>query len=282
MDSSLIVYNKKLFSQAGLDPEEPPTTFDEVYADAKAVRGLGGDTYGFYFAGNCAGCFAYTGFPYGAAAGTPPFADDGAKAAMNSPALDAAWALYRKMAAEDIAPAATKTEDGTTWGASFLAGKVGILPTGSFLFGDLNAAKDLDWGVTSLMAPDGSGRSTFVGGDVLGVTATSKDADAAWKFVEWTLGEKAQVDVIAKNGDLPDRTDLAGNRYTAADPRIKSTVEGLADGYTPSLLPYGELVNSANGPWLAGVRGAIYGDDPAGATAAMQQKVQAGLDAAKG
>lgn len=280
VDSSLIVYNKKLFSQAGLDPEKPPTTFDELYADAKAVRGIGGDTYGFYFGGNCPGCFAYTGFPFGVAAGTPPFDPQGKKADVDSKALGETFALYRKMTEEGIAPASVKTEDGSTWGTSFTAGKVGILPIGSFLFGELNAAKDLDWGVTPIMAPDGSGTSTFVGGDVLGVTSTSKSGDEAWKFVDWTLGKKAQVDVIAKNGDLPGRTDLAGNQYSGADPRIEATIKNLSKGYTPLVLPYGDLVNSPNGPWLAGVRGQIFGDDPAGAAKTMQEKIQAGLDTA--
>lgn len=280
VDSSVYVYNKKLFADAGLDPEKPPTSFDEVYADAKAIRALGADIYGFYFAGNCPGCFAYTGFPYAAAAGTPPFNADGTKAEVDSPALGDAWAMYRKMTEEDIAPASVKTEDGSTWGTSFIDGKVGILPTGSFLYGELNAAESLDWGVTPIMAPDGSGTSTFVGGDVLGVSSTSKSIDDAWEFVDWTLGEKAQVDVIAKNGDLPGRTDLADNEYSAKDPRIEATIENLAGGYTPLVLPSGDLLNSPNGPWLAGVRGQIFGDDPAAAAKTMQEKIQAGLDTA--
>ena len=30
-------YNRALFTQAGLDPDKPPTTWDEVRADAKAI-----------------------------------------------------------------------------------------------------------------------------------------------------------------------------------------------------------------------------------------------------
>lgn len=279
VDSSLIVYNKDLFAAAGLDPEAAPTTFEEMYEDAKAVRALGGDTYGFYFGGNCAGCNAYSLFPYAVAAGTPPLAEDGSKADFDNEAFAETFALYKRMFDEDIAPSSSETEDGSTWTTQFIAGQIGILPAGSFLVSQL-ADAPFDWGIAGLMAPDGSATSTFVGGDMAGITRSSDNVDAAWDFLEYTLGDEAQVDVIAKIGGLPSRVDLADNEFTSADPRVQQIVEGLADGYTPATLPYGELINSANGPWLTGVRAAIFGDeDPAAALETMQTQIQEGLDA---
>lgn len=281
VDSSLIFYNKDLYKQAGLDPEDPPKTFQDIYDDAKAIRGLGGETYGFDFAGNCPGCNAYTVFPYAVAAGVLPLTDDGTTANIDNEAFAEAFALYKKLFDEDIVPSGAKTEDGSTWPASFLAGRIGIFPAGSFLFGDL-AEVPFDWGLTGLMSPDGSATSTFVGGDVLGVSRSSDHLTQALDFVEWTLDDEAQVEVIAKNGDLPARTDLAGNPYTAKDPRLQATVEGLADGYTPAILPYGELFNDGNGPWLAAFRGSVFGDDADSALADAQSAIQAKLDEAAG
>ena len=48
-EASVLMWNKKLFKEAGLDPDKAPTTWAEIRADAEAVRGLGGETYGFYF-----------------------------------------------------------------------------------------------------------------------------------------------------------------------------------------------------------------------------------------
>ena len=78
--------------------------------------------------------------------------------------------------------------------------------------------KMFDWGVTSLMSPDGSNTATFVGGDVAGISKSSKHKAQAWDFLKWTLDENAQVEIIAKNGDLPCRTDLSGNKYTGVGP----------------------------------------------------------------
>ncbi|MFC1416238.1 extracellular solute-binding protein [Streptacidiphilus cavernicola] len=52
-----LVYNKDLFQKAGLDPNKPPTTWDEVEADAIAISKLGGGNVGYadYSAGNTGG-----------------------------------------------------------------------------------------------------------------------------------------------------------------------------------------------------------------------------------
>ncbi|OIJ68664.1 sugar ABC transporter substrate-binding protein [Streptomyces mangrovisoli] len=42
-----LVYNRTLFKKAGLDPDKPPTTWDEVRADAKKIAALGGGVVGY-------------------------------------------------------------------------------------------------------------------------------------------------------------------------------------------------------------------------------------------
>ena len=42
-----LIYNRNLFTQAGLDPNSPPTTWDEVRADAKKIAALGKGTVGY-------------------------------------------------------------------------------------------------------------------------------------------------------------------------------------------------------------------------------------------
>jgi ABC-type glycerol-3-phosphate transport system substrate-binding protein len=42
-----LVINRKLFTQAGLDPNTPPTTWAEVEKDAKAIAALGHGIYGY-------------------------------------------------------------------------------------------------------------------------------------------------------------------------------------------------------------------------------------------
>ena len=277
LDSSVLFYNKDLFEKAGLDPDKPPVTFDEIYAAAKAITALGGGTQGFYFGGNCGGCTGYTTFPNAWAAGSEVISPDGRKSDIDNEGFKATFALYKRMFDEGIVASGAKTEDGSTWAEGFLAGKVGIVMNGSPLISSLQSVK-FEWGVAALGSPDGSATSTFVGGDVAGISRSSKKVEQAWDFLSWTLSEQTQVEIIAKNGDLPDRTDLVDNKYTSADPRTKLIADGLKNGRTPATLPFGELFNDPNGPWVAGFRGAIFGADADAALAEAQAKIQSKID----
>lgn len=278
VDSSLIIYNKDLYKKAGLDPENPPSNYEEIYEDAKAIRELGGDTYGFYFGGNCAGCMAYTSFPYAVASGYKPFSDDGTLANFDNEGFSSSFKLYKRLFDEGITPKTAQTENGTTWASQFEAGNIGIIPLGTYEFAALKENDRFDWGVAPLTSENGDNIATFIGGDVIGVSSTSAKREAALDFVLWTLNDDAQVKVVAKNGDLPVRLDLADNEYSASDERIVAAIGWMQYGYTPATLSYGETVNNTMSPWLVGARGAIFGDNPTQSLTSMQEEIQSAID----
>ncbi len=155
-----------------------------------------------------------------------------------------------------VAPGA-RDETGTTWTGVFPKGKVGVMPMPSTTLGLM--PKDLDLGVAPIPGPDG-GQSTFVGGDAIGISATSDKADQAWNFLAWSLGDDAQVDVVAAHKDVVARTDLASNKHSDADPRLVTINELVAKGRTPYALKFGQTFNDPNGPWLTLMRNAVFGD----------------------
>ncbi len=278
LDSSLIHYNKDLFEEAGLDPEAPPTDFDELYEYATAIReNVGGDSYGFYFAGNCAGCNAYTMFGYLAAAGEPPFLENGTVANFDNDVMREVLDLYKRMWDEGLVPESAKTDDGSTWVNLFNQGTIGILPRGTSNFLNLKDAP-FEHGVVGLPAPDGSRTSGFVGGDVLAISSTSQHVDQAWDFVQWALSDANQVEVVARTGSLPSRVDLADNEYSSANAEIVIAIEGLATGYTPATTGYGSAINSATGPWLKMIRDYIFNGNPDALTEG-EAAIQAAIDA---
>lgn len=79
-----LVYNRKLFAEAGLDPNTPPTTWAEIREAAKKIAALGPGHvgYGEYSGGNTGG-WHFTQAIYGR--GGSILTDDGKKAAFNSP-----------------------------------------------------------------------------------------------------------------------------------------------------------------------------------------------------
>ena len=104
------------------------------------------------------------------------------------------------------------------------------------------------------------GASTFVGGDGIGVSKDSKNANQAWNFLSWMMSEDAQVEVLAKDKDVVSRSDLANNKYASADPRLVTINEVAGKGETPVAINFQQAFNAPNSPWLTMVRNAVLGD----------------------
>jgi multiple sugar transport system substrate-binding protein len=259
IDMSVLLYNKDLYTQAGLDPEKPPTTLQEFAEHARAIDKLGGDVNGTYFGGNCGGCVEFTFWPSVWAAGGDVLDDDGQHASIDSPEMAEVFAVYRQLYEEGVAAPASKDEAGPTWLGALQEGTIGIAPGPSVWLGLLEEESDIEMGVAPIPGVDG-GESTFVGGDAIGIGATSENADAAWDFLEWTMSEEAQVEVIAKSKGVPTRTDLAENKYSADDPRIVTINNLMAKGETPYARNFNASFNDPQSPWLETVRGALFGD----------------------
>ncbi|AYN38455.1 extracellular solute-binding protein [Streptomyces dangxiongensis] len=79
-----LIYNRALFRKAGLDPDRPPATWDEVRAAARKIAALGGGTVGYadYSAQNQGG-WHFTAELY--SRGGDVVGADGRKAAVDSP-----------------------------------------------------------------------------------------------------------------------------------------------------------------------------------------------------
>lgn len=265
MDLSVWMYNKKLFSEAGLDPEKPPTTLAEFQADAKAVAGLGGDVSGTFFGGNCGGCGVFTWWPILWADGQQVMNPDGTQSLLNSDDAKALYQAFAQMVADGTALMPdSKTEAGPTWTGYFPKGNIGIMPMPASLAGVANdALADADIGVTPIAGING-GQATFVGGDAIAITKDSSSLDQAWNFISWLEGDDAQVNVIAKPasegglGAVVSRTDLASNQYTASDPRLVMFNSIAANGVTPFAVNFNAAFNDPQSPWLVLYRDAIF------------------------
>ncbi|MFD8261941.1 ABC transporter substrate-binding protein [Streptomyces griseoluteus] len=79
-----LIYNRALFKKAGLDPDKPPATWDEVRAAAKKIAGLGNGTVGYadYSAQNQGG-WHFTAELY--SQGGDVVSADGKKATVDTP-----------------------------------------------------------------------------------------------------------------------------------------------------------------------------------------------------
>jgi multiple sugar transport system substrate-binding protein len=271
-EGSVLLYNKGLFEQAGLDPEKPPTTWDEIYEYAKAITALGNGVYGYYFSGSCAGCNAFTYLPLIWASGGDVLTEDGLEATIDTPEVRAALEFYKKMWDEGLIPPGAQADTGTDFLNAFTQGNIGMAGSGAFSISVLkNDYPDIDFGLTFLPGQEG-GVSSFAGGDSIAIPKGAKNVEAAFEFIAWALTDDVQIEMFAKTGQLPLRIDLAENKYFEEDPRLTVNAEAMALGKTPYSFVYNQLFNDANGPWLQMIQKAIFEGDIDGAVAGGQER----------
>ncbi|WP_245657687.1 ABC transporter substrate-binding protein [Herbidospora mongoliensis] len=260
LDLSVWFWNKDLYEKAGLDPEKGPTTLKEYAEQATTVQeklGKDGKVSGTFFGGNCGGCFVFTFWPAVWAAGGDTLNAEGTESLNDKSPMTDVFSIYRGLYEKGVTGATTKEEQGPTWTGFFPKGEIGVMPMPSTTLGSMPA--DMKIGVAPIAGPDG-GESTFVGGDSVGISSTSKNADAAWDFLSWSVSDEAQVEVMAKNKDVLARVDLANNKYSAEDPRVVLINSLVGKGRTPMALKFGESFNDPQGPFLRLAREALFGD----------------------
>lgn len=253
LDLSMMFWNKKLFKDAGLDPEKAPATLEEYATAAKKVQALKKDgVYGTATGLNCGGCLVFTWFPSIWAGGGEVLSKDGTESKLGDPVAQKVYSTWRDLWKSGAVLPSSAGETGPTWTAAFTEGKVGLMLYPATLL----SSTPFDVGVAGIPGP-GGGASTFVGGDGIGVSKDSKKAAQAWNFLSWMMSEQAQVEVLAKDKDVVSRADLANNKYAAADPRLVTINEVAGKGDTPVALNFQQAFNAPNSPWLTLVRNQV-------------------------
>ncbi|WP_269811304.1 ABC transporter substrate-binding protein [Kineosporia rhizophila] len=277
-EASVTFYNKDLFKKAGLDPEKPPATYDEMLEASRAIKKLGEGHYGFVMAGSCGGCNIFEFAPHVWASGGEVLSEDGKTAQFDSPEVTEALQFYRTMWEEGLMAPSSKTDNGSTQGGTFQSGKVGMVNLGAFFVQTLAADKKIDFGVAPIVGRDG-GTASFAGGDEIAVTAGAKNKAVAYDFVKWATGDEAQT-LLADNSIVPVRTDLVETVYGVDDERYQVLGESMSTGRTPYSVVENEIINDNNGPWATMINKAVFGGgDIRAAQDEAQKAAQAIIDA---
>lgn len=258
-DVSILLWNKDLFRQAGLDPEKPPTTLDEVYEYAKKIRALGPDIYGYYLSGNCGGCNIFTQAPSMWGSGAYLLPRDGDDKALEGPGVKEMLTHLHRMWSEGIIPEGAQGDTGANFQAIFETGKIGMQGSGNFAIAVLKANHpELDFGIAFLPGIKPENASSFVGGDLIAIPVGAKNLEKAKEFVTWVLTDEAQLKGLAANNTLVARTDLVENEYYKSEPRYYTTAKAVGIGQTPWVFHFNDMVNSDSSPWLEMLQTAIF------------------------
>jgi multiple sugar transport system substrate-binding protein len=259
-------YNKDIMRKAGLDPNHPPGTIDELMADLAAVKktqpdvaGIGIDTTNRVFS-------LTANWPWMRMFGADPLADGGKGA--TAPAMTAYLTWMRALAKNgylqagqkmgDFRPLAAQDKIAFTYDAVLLKGVIQSLNHMS------DDALNDHWGVTTTpVGPTGT-PLTFDSGHDLAIFSGSTHKKEAWEFVNYlaTSANAVQNYTVKYETSLPPlktppSEDIAKLMNT---PIYSAFVEKIM----PTMIapPFGANFASASTAVMAGVQQAVTSDMP--------------------
>lgn len=208
-------YNREIFQKAGLDPDKPPTTWDEVRQAAKTIAekvpGVAG--YMQMTQGNTGG-WELTTTVYSRGGRMETTEGGKTKVATNNPVTKEALQWLHDLRWEDNSVGSNFLLDWSGINQAFGAGQVAMYPSGSDVLTSLvqqNAVDPKNYGLTMLPV-DASNKQAGVlgGGNVAAVSPKSSQAqkEAAVKWIDFYYMQKllnkdqaiADAKVLVKSG----------------------------------------------------------------------------------
>jgi multiple sugar transport system substrate-binding protein len=206
VDNLAIVYNKKLFQEAGVAPPSPSWTWDDFRAAAKQLTDPAKKQYGWLIPADGSEDTVWHFDAMLWEAGGDILSADNTQAAFNSDAGVKALTMLQEMAVTDHSVYLDTTNSNGT--KLMNSGKVAMMVTGPW---DLSSLPDIDYGVQVMpaFAGSGAGHQSIAGPDNWVVFDNgSARQQAAVDFVQWlTAAEQVHTTSLA-TGDLPTRISV--------------------------------------------------------------------------
>jgi multiple sugar transport system substrate-binding protein len=231
VDNLAIVYNKKLFAQAGVSPPSADWTWDDFRAAAKKLTDPTTKQFGWSMPANDSEDTVWHWEAMLWEAGGQILNADNTKAAFDSPQGLQAMTMLKDMAVTDKSVYLDTTN--LKYADLFNAGKIAMLITGPW---DLSGFH-VDTGVQIMPSFAGSsaGHQSIAGPDnwVVFDNGTARRT-AALDFLTW-LTAPAQVKTFSlETGDLPTRASVAQNakvtqQMNAKLPGVKTFIDNLSN-----------------------------------------------------
>ncbi|MEL7674860.1 MAG: extracellular solute-binding protein [Chloroflexota bacterium] len=255
-DVTLMIYNKALFEEAGLDPEDPPATWDEFLAAAEAIDALparenGDDVYGTVFWNEA---LQWGGWYWNMLQPIYLNANQGECQLLNNLATDIVFDREEceldkffefAHAAQQFAPPNMEK--------NFFGRNIGMwLQYGYSWEPNLESAAGEpmvigeDVGVAPVPVPEeGDTAFTTFGGRAAVILKTTPEREArAWHFLNFLMEDANNLKFITELGYLPVVTALNEDPYFQ-EPARQPFVELLANGVVPEQFATADRVAAA-------------------------------------
>ena len=219
-DVYALFWNKDLFEEAGLDPESPPKTMEELalFADKLTKKGDDGKVTQVGFIPDFS--WSHTDL-YVSMFGGYWYSEDGMQLTANSqPMIDALkWQqqFYTKYGADEVLAFTSALGGYMSPDQGFYAGKIAMMVDGEWQVGPnfiQQYKPELNYGVAAFPPPaDHPERAGTVvsQGTVAMIPSGVKDKDASAKLLAWMMSPEILADEMVANYNLPTSKKSAGD-----------------------------------------------------------------------
>ena len=259
-------YDKSVMSKAGLDPEKPPRTIDELTAAMAAIRKSQPDVIPLALDTTNRPFSLQSNWPWMATFGAVPIGS--VKDRADSPEMKRYLAWMRDLAKKgyidpgrkigEFRPLAAQDKVAFVWDQVLLQGVIQ----------SANKMSDADfyrrWGVTTQPAGPSGKSYSFEGGHQLVMFADSKQKKAAWTFIQYLAAspEAIKTYTLGPGSSLPPLS-------AAPSPELATKLDtpiykSFTANIVPTLMtpPFGPTFASASSAIMAGVQQAVTGSEP--------------------
>jgi multiple sugar transport system substrate-binding protein len=198
IDNLALVYNKKLFRQAGVPFPTAKWTWATIEKAAKKLTNRPKKQFGWAYVNDGSEDTVWRYWALLWQAGGDILTPDGKKAAFDSPAGVKALTLLQHMARDK----SIYFDSGNgNYANLFNSGRIAMLYTGPW---DLSSFTNVDYGVQIL--PGDKNHQTIAGPDNWVLFDNGKErANAAWAFMKWFMSTKQHLKLAIATGQLPVR-----------------------------------------------------------------------------
>ncbi|WP_338894655.1 sugar ABC transporter substrate-binding protein [Streptomyces sp. TG1A-60] len=236
-NNGTLYYRTDLFDKAGLDA---PTTWDAFYEAAEKLTAVKKNEFGYTIRGGAGSIAQALDAMYGQSGITSFWDAGGEKTTLNDPknveALEKYADLYKK-----YTPAADLNNDFTKMVAQWDSGTIGMLNHNLGSYQDHVKALGTDKfrGIPQPTGPGGKRVQVSNPVDGLGLFKSSKNKEAAWKFIEFAASHESNSKWNESAGAIPSHTEAAKDAWISEAEPTKLAAEALNDGSTTIVqLPY--------------------------------------------
>lgn len=270
-------YNKQVMSQAGLDPNNPPSTIDQLMTDLAAVKAkapgvipIGIDTTNRSFS-------LAVDWPWMQAFGATPFA--GSTPTADTPQMKSFLGFMQTLAQKGYLtaghkigyyrPLAAQNKVAFVWDQPVLQGVVQSTNH------ETDAQFSANWGVSTMPTATGGKATTTDQGHQLVIFNKSAQKQADWEFIDWLATNPSAVTgyTVKYESSLPPLANPSSEIQSAIS---TPTLQEFTNKVLPTIvqLPYGPNFSNAYTPIMSGVQSAVTSST---SPASIASNIQSGL-----